>query len=424
MGGRRVGRRTFLLSGGAATGAAVVLATCGPPPPVTKNGNGPYGPLGPADANGIQLPSGFTSRVVARGNEAVPGTGYTWHPFADGGATFTVSGGWTYVSNSEAVPGGASALRFSSQGALTGAYRILSGSAVNCAGGATPWGTWLSGEERDRGRIWECDPTGATPGQARPALGVFTHEAAAVDPFGKQIYLTEDKPDGRFYRFTSSSWPTLAAGTLAVAVVAGDGSVTWSPVPDPSAASTPTRYQVAGSTAFNGGEGIVYRGPVVYFATKGDDRVWAYNANTSKMSVHYDGKAHPELALHGVDNIGVSPLSELVVAEDHGNMELVILGNDGTSAPLLRVIGQDSSELAGQAFSPDGSRLYFSSQRGGANGRGLTYEVTGPFKQRVTQSGGSASASVLPPVSVAPGAALALAAAGGAWRLRNRRRLS
>ena len=78
------------------------------------------------------------------------------------------------VSNSE-VPaaGGASALRFGPAGAIQDAYRILSGTTLNCAGGPTPWGTWLSGEEFANGQIWECDPFAASQGIARPALGTF-----------------------------------------------------------------------------------------------------------------------------------------------------------------------------------------------------------------------------------------------------------
>ena len=159
----------------------------------------------------------------------------------------------------------------------------------------------------------------------------------------------------------------------------------------------------------------------MYFATKGDDKVRSYNTNTSKMAVHYDGKAQPSLALHGVDNIGTSPYNELLVCEDHGNMELVVLGTNGSSAPLLRVTLQDDSELAGVAFNPAGTHLYFSSQRGGPAKKGVTYEVTGPFAQRAATAAASpASAAVLPPVAVAPGAALVLAAAGGLWKLRTR----
>jgi secreted PhoX family phosphatase len=420
---RRIGRRAFLLSG--AAGAAVVGAACSPtppPPPINRGGDGPYGPLGAADANGIQLPAGFTAREVARAGVAVAGTSYVWHNFPDGGATFaTGDGGWIYVSNAEAIAGGVSALRFSSDGTVTNASRILSGTVANCAGGATPWGTWLSGEEHPFGRIWECSPTGASAAVARPAMGVFQHEAAAVDPTFKKIYMTEDQPDGRLYRFTPVSYPDLSTGVLEVATVAGDGSVTWTGISDPSGATKATRQQVPTSTAFNGGEGIVWNRGIIYFATKGDDKVRAYNTNTSKMSVHYDGRAQSSLALHGVDNIGTSPYNELFVCEDHGNMELVILGTDGSSAPFLRVIGQDDSELAGVAFNPMGTRLYFSSQRGGASKKGVTYEVSGPFAQRVATASAPVGASVLPPIAVAPGAALVLAAAGGMWRLRNRR---
>jgi secreted PhoX family phosphatase len=109
------------------------------------------------------------------------------------------------------------------------------------------------------------------------------------------------------------------------------------------------------------------------------------------------------------------------VAEDHrdDNLELVMLTREGRATPLLRVTGQAGSELTGPAFSPDGSRLYFSSQRGGG-GAGITYEVTGPFR-RVAERGAS-GASALPTVSVGPGAALALAAVGAMLRSRARSR--
>jgi secreted PhoX family phosphatase len=69
----------------------------------------------------------------------------------------------------------------------------------------------------------------------------------------------------------------------------------------------------------------------------------------------------------------------MLVAEDGDDMQLCLLGPNGEAAPLLQVLGHPSSEIAGPAFSPDGTRLYFSSQRGG-DGRGVTYEVTGPFR--------------------------------------------
>ena len=94
--------------------------------------------------------------------------------------------------------------------------------------------------------VWECDPAGRLAAQARPALGVFAHEAAAVDPIGGRLYLTEDRPDGRFYRFTPARFPDLTRGLLEVAVVAPSGRVRWTEVPDPTAQRGPTRTQVPG----------------------------------------------------------------------------------------------------------------------------------------------------------------------------------
>jgi hypothetical protein len=383
-------RRDFLRYSLAVTGAAVgsslwSQAFAAFP---AQTGPGPYGPLLPPDMNGIMLPAGFTSREIARAGQLVPNTGYTWHVFPDGGATFRARGGWVYVSNSEWFPpagGGVGAVRFDRDANIIDAYSICSGTSINCAGGATSWRTWLTCEEHSSGTVWECDPLGVEPAVQRPALGTFKHEAVAIDRRRRRLYLTEDETDGRFYRFTPTNWKHLDAGVLEVATTAPSGDVTWSVVPNPNPllpADTPTRHQVPASTAFNGGEGIVYSRKHIYFATKGDNRVWDYDVVNERLSVAYQTALDPGATLSGVDNVAASRSGDLVVAEDPGNLELVLISPGGVVSPLLRVTGQSGTELAGPAFDPKNKRLYFSSQRG--NLSGITYEVTGPFRRRAT----------------------------------------
>ncbi len=109
-------RRGFL-RGGAQTGAAVALSLFGQavaaPPANALGGADAFGPLQPADGNGLRLPPGFSSRVVAVTGLAVGTTTHSWHPEPDGGATFSApDGGWVYVSNSEVASGGVGAIRF------------------------------------------------------------------------------------------------------------------------------------------------------------------------------------------------------------------------------------------------------------------------------------------------------------------------
>jgi secreted PhoX family phosphatase len=334
------------------------------------------GPLRPPDANGLRVHPGFTSRVIATTGQLVAGTAYPWHVAPDGGACFPLpGGGWSYVSNSESAPGGAGYVRFASDGRIAGAGPCLVGTIINCAGGATPWGTWLSCEEYNMGQVWECDPTGARPGVARPAMGRFSHEAAAADPVNRCVYLTEDQPAGGLYRFVPTTWGDLSAGNLQVLTESAAG-LAWKAVPDPTAADTPTRFQVPDMKPFNGGEGAdMSRGKLI-FTTKGDARVWSYDPAANTLRVLYDGVKQVNAVLHGLDNVESSPAGVIYVAEDGDDMQIVLVRRDGSTFPVVQVVGTTGSEVTGPAFNPSGSRLYFSSQRD----PGATFEVRGPWE--------------------------------------------
>ena len=366
---------------GAAMGTALRSRAWASP---AMGGPGPYGPLLAADANGIRLPAGFRSRVIALGGETVGATGHTWHTDADGAAIFRRPGGYIYTCNSEVGSdgGGVGSIAFDPTGRIVDAYSICSGTSQNCAGGAMPWGTWLTCEEVSQGRVLECDPTGVSAPVVRPALGTFKHEAVCADIAGRRLYLTEDQKDGNFYRFTPTVWGQLGSGLLEVATLSG-GSVTWTAVPNPNPTSseTATRRQISGATEFKGGEGIVYSNRHVFFATKKDDKLWDYDPVTQTISVLYDVSLDPSSQLSGVDNVAASRTGDVIIAEDGGNMELVLIGPDCAVSPLVRVVGQDDSELTGPAFDPTGRRLYFNSQRGGGAEKGITYEITGPFRR-------------------------------------------
>jgi hypothetical protein len=378
-------KRRFLKQGlsglglcGAAVWADALIVGCG-----RHNDFG----LQAADNNGVRLPEGFSSRIIANSGQAViTGQNFIWHDAPDGGACFsTDAGGWIYVSNSEIQSsGGAGAIVFNAGGEVVDAYAILENTSQNCAGGVTPWGSWLSCEEIDKGRVWECFPEGRKQAIVRPALGVFNHEAVAVDEITQYLYLTEDKVDGCLYRFiadseTENGFPDLSSGLLEVAVEEHESGLSWAAVPDPLAKKRPTRYQVASARTFNGGEGIAFYNGDIIFTTKGDNRVWSYDTKQQVVSILYDVKESRTPILTGVDNITVSQQGDIFVAEDGGDLQIVVIDNQGGLYPIAQLEGHDDSEITGVAFSPDGKRLYFSSQRGttGLSKNGVSYEIQG-----------------------------------------------
>lgn len=447
---RRELLRNMFWSAGA-VGSASWLSACGnsitsgggsapgPAGPSAPSGGGRFANIGPlsdtADELGFRLPvspPGFSVRIVAESLQP-PVTSdptFLWPIFPDGaGILPTDDGGWIYVVNSEvpgvgtlgngsffpqAAPllnpietfapgaGGVNCLRFDKDANLVDAYNILSGTTFNCAGVITPWKTWLSCEEVNTGQVWECDPLGVNDAVVLPALGRFDHEAIAIDTSKKMLYLTEDFPDSRFYRFVPSAadWPAdaerpaLNEGTLQVMQVGGGGTegaltgpqpVTWVDAQNPLDAQVDNR--IDGTAVFDGGEGVWYFNGFVYFSTKGDNRIWVYDSVGETLEVIYDFATSTNPILSGVDNIYVTPQGDVLVAEDGGDMQVIVIQQDRTLKPLLQLTGQDGSEIAGIAFSPDGRRMYFNSDRGGivpnlpeapGHGPGITYELTIP----------------------------------------------
>jgi uncharacterized protein len=451
-------RRAFLTQSAAVTAAFTALGPSTLEAQAYHQPNRNYGPLIPDPDQIMDLPAGFSYTILSRTGD-VMSDGFLTPGKPDGAAVFP-SGGLgrdrvIMVRNHElgtsasAGPfvGEAAARRFDrakaydvgEKGVMPGgtttvvyntrtkrvekSYLSLVGTMVNCAGGPTPWGSWLSCEETvhlaadakgemDHGWTFEVPSTAQGPVSpiALRDMGRFRHEAAAVDPRSGVVYQTEDEGDGLIYRFLPNTKGELARGgqlqALAIRGENGADTRNWSS----NRFETGRRYQVEwvdldathnpdkdlrmrgrqkGAAIFARGEGMWFGLGEVYFAcTSGGARkqgqIWRYRPSTvegAREEANRPGtlelfiENNDQTLMQNCDNIAISPRGLLVIAEDGGGDNYLRMATRrGDLMTLARNAMPGQSELTGPCFSPDGQTLFVSIQN-----PGVTLAITGPF---------------------------------------------
>ncbi len=458
-------RRRFLQTAAAyATGFAglQLFATgCRTAPRSSAKKTG-YGALVPDPDKILDLPAGFKYSIVSRAGDVMT-DGLRVPSVPDGMATFAGPNGLTILIRNHEVgstaggaagafgkdfelrsklakdrfydagrgdkpcQGGTSTVVFNTRTqAVVRQYLSLAGTIRNCAGGPTPWNSWITCEEsvelagqqqldKNHGFNFEV-PASATPMLADPvplkAMGRFNHEAVAVDPKSGIVYETEDRPDSLIYRFIPNEAGKLAKGGQLQALIfeeqkgidtrnwketivpAGKRfAVRWVDMENVDGRADDLRYRGYndGAARFARGEGMWYGNGEIYFAcTSGGKnqkgQIWRYRPSPyegNKREKEAPGEVelfiepNDDALVDNADNLTVSPWGDLVICEDgKGDQFLVGVTPQGE----IYKLGHNpysTSEFAGVTFSPDGSTLFVNIQKAG-----LTLAITGPWKKQ------------------------------------------
>ena len=309
-------------------------------------------------------------------------------------------------------------------------HLVLTGTVANCAGGKTPWGSWLTCEEqmlkpeegpgKYHGFVFEtpASATGLIDAVPLKAMGRFAHEAAAVDPATGIVYLTEDDRSALFYRFIPEVPDDLAKGgkLQALAISGWKSAVTnnwpqdwggggpgrvkqgqefeiyWIDLDDVESpdADLAERGHAAGAAYFCRGEGMDYGirpgsniGEIFFNCTQGGaqrtGQVWRYTPEgaadeNGKLTLLYESPGADRMDM--CDNLALAPWGDLILCEDGpGDQYLRGLTTDGQIYDLARNAHKDQSEFCGACFSPDGRTMFVNVQE-----PGYTYAIKGPWE--------------------------------------------
>lgn len=431
----RINRRTFLSHTAAVTAGFAGLrcfASASPANALMQASDEiGYGPLDKDPAGVLDLPKGFAYRIISRTgeemddgfvvpgkhdgmaafpgpdgltvlvrNHEITGPNNSIGPFGKNGELYSTLP-WDRVYDASyavgGICGGTTTLVYDTkQQKLVRHFLSLVGTNHNCAGGPTPWGTWISCEEsvatidqtyeQNHGYNFEV-PATAEIGVTRPvplkAMGRFNHEAIAVDPNSGIIYQTEDRQDGVLYRFIPKVKGKLAEGGrlqfLAVkdkpsldlrnwkkvdtdklqsggaedAAFEGTGtldaytpvgtklSVYWQDIDEVEAPKDDLRYRAfkAGAARFARNEGMWYGNDAVYFAStsgghNAKGQIWRYTPSPNEGTAdEANAPATLELFIEPNDETILQHADNLCIA-DFGD---VIVCEDG--GPVNHVLG-------------------------------------------------------------------------------------